>query len=123
MAFTTLYGSYTGGIKIARNSKSSDPNYGNTKTTWVSGNLIFAILSVIYHWLNNCYIHRITEFTDTLNKQIKQFFKYLKRKIWIVIVAYMVGIHNFYKEEEKSPDEIILTIDDNEKQEDSSPKN
>lgn len=53
---------------------------------------------------------------------LRKIFYYLKRKTWIIIVAYMVGIHNFYKEEDKTPDEVILTIDDTEVQEDSAPK-
>ncbi len=53
---------------------------------------------------------------------LRKIFYYLKRKVWIIIVAYMVGIHNFYKEEDKTPDEVILTIDDTEVQEDGAPK-
>jgi hypothetical protein len=45
----------------------------------------------------------------------------LRRNIWAIIVAYMLGIHNFYKEEDKSPDDIV-TIELNEEQEDSAPK-
>ncbi|MDA0196745.1 MAG: hypothetical protein O2887_11165 [Bacteroidetes bacterium] len=48
--------------------------------------------------------------------------RFAKRKVWAILVAYMVGIHNFYKEEEKTPDDIVFTIEDNEAQEDSDPK-
>lgn len=45
----------------------------------------------------------------------------LRRNIWAIIVAYMLGIHNFYKEEDKSPDNIVA-IELNEEQEDGAPK-
>ncbi|MDN5214743.1 hypothetical protein QQ020_21875 [Fulvivirgaceae bacterium BMA12] len=51
-----------------------------------------------------------------------QIIRFVKRKIWAILVAYMVGIHNFYKEEDKTPDDIVITIEDNESQEDSAPK-
>jgi hypothetical protein len=47
---------------------------------------------------------------------------YLKRKTWAIIVAYMVGIHNFYREEHKDPEEIIYTIDNIEEQENGEPE-
>lgn len=47
---------------------------------------------------------------------------YLKRKTWAIIVAYMVGIHNFYKEEQKDPEDIVYTIDNIEKQENGEPE-
>lgn len=47
---------------------------------------------------------------------------YLKRKTWAIIVAYMVGIHNFYKEEQKDPEEIVYIIDNIEEQEDCEPE-
>lgn len=51
-----------------------------------------------------------------------QLIRYVRRKIWAIIVAYIVGIHNFYKEEDKTPDDIVITIEDNDAQEDSAPK-
>jgi len=39
-----------------------------------------------------------------------------------MIVAYMLGIHNFYKGEDKTTDNIIITIEQNEVQEDGTPK-
>ncbi|GAB2793764.1 hypothetical protein GCM10027275_43400 [Rhabdobacter roseus] len=47
---------------------------------------------------------------------------YLKRKAWAIIVAYMVGIHNFYREEQKDPIEIVYTIDNIEEQENAEPE-
>ena len=47
---------------------------------------------------------------------------YLKRKTWAIIVAYMVGIHNFYREEQKTPEDIVYTIDNSEEQEDGEPE-
>lgn len=46
----------------------------------------------------------------------------IRRKIWALIVAYMLGIHNFYKGEEKTPDNIVITIELNEVQENGTPK-
>ncbi|TRX47049.1 hypothetical protein FNH22_30605 [Fulvivirga sp. M361] len=39
---------------------------------------------------------------------------YLKRKAWAIIVAYMIGIHNPYRELEDDPDTIVYTIEDDE---------
>lgn len=47
---------------------------------------------------------------------------YIKRQIWALIVAYMVGIHNFYKGEQKTPEDIVITIENIEEQEDDAPK-
>ncbi|CAD5267000.1 MULTISPECIES: fungal transcription factor regulatory middle homology region domain-containing protein [unclassified Imperialibacter] len=47
---------------------------------------------------------------------------YVKRKVWAVIVAYMIGIHNPYREVHDDPEEIVYTIDDTEEQEDSAPR-
>ena len=46
----------------------------------------------------------------------------LKKFLWTIIVAYMVGIHNFYKQDDKTPEDIVIKIEDIETQEDSSPK-
>jgi len=48
-----------------------------------------------------------------------------RRIVWAFIVAYMLGIHNFYKNEDKSLDDIIktkYTIEHNEMQENGAPK-
>ena len=37
--------------------------------------------------------------------------------MWAMIVAYMLGIHNFYKGEDKTTDNIVITIECNEVQE------
>lgn len=34
----------------------------------------------------------------------------------------MLGIHNFYKGEDKTPDDIVITIEHNDVQEDGTPK-
>lgn len=47
---------------------------------------------------------------------------YLKTKAWAIIVAYMLGIHNPYRELEDDSETIVYTIEDDEEQEDSSPK-
>ena len=53
---------------------------------------------------------------------LRYLFRGIKKIVWIVVVAYMLGIHNVYKEEEKNPDDIIITVEEHEAQEDSAPK-
>ncbi|MEL7146375.1 MAG: hypothetical protein AAFO69_08405 [Bacteroidota bacterium] len=48
--------------------------------------------------------------------------RYLKKKAWTLTVIYMVGVHNFYKQDDKTPEDIQIVITVNEEQEDSSPK-
>ena len=47
---------------------------------------------------------------------------YLKRKAWAYIVAYMVGIHNPYRELEDDSETIVYTIKSDQIYEDSAPK-
>ena len=51
-----------------------------------------------------------------------QFLRYCRRPMWALIVAFMVGVHNFYKQEMDSPDSIVSSIQLDEEEEDSSPK-
>ena len=51
-----------------------------------------------------------------------QLVRYVRRQIWAIIVAYMLGIHNSYKEVQKTQDDIVIVIEDIEAQEDSTPK-
>jgi len=51
-----------------------------------------------------------------------QLIRSLRRQIWAMIVAYMLGVHNFYKGEDKTSDNIIITIEHIEVQEDGTPK-
>ena len=49
-----------------------------------------------------------------------------RRILWGLIIAYMLGVHNFYKGEDKALDDIIKsahTIEQNEVLEDDAPKN
>jgi len=46
----------------------------------------------------------------------------VRRQLWAIIVAYMLGIHNFYKGEDKTTDDIVITIELNEAQENGAPK-
>ncbi len=47
---------------------------------------------------------------------------FIRRKVWMLIVVFMVGIHNFYKQEDKSPDNIVITIEEEKVVEVGSPK-
>jgi hypothetical protein len=51
-----------------------------------------------------------------------QFVKFLRKIAWAVIVAFMLGLHNVYKEEGKTPDDIVITVVEDDLQEDSAPK-
>jgi len=48
--------------------------------------------------------------------------RYIRRQIWALIVAYMLGLHNFYMGDDKTPDDIVITIELNEVQKDDTPK-
>ncbi|WP_169724999.1 hypothetical protein [Algoriphagus terrigena] len=56
---------------------------------------------------------------------MKVLFKFLRpfrRLLWALIVAFMVGVHNFYKQEMDSPDSIVNSIEIDEREDDSAPK-
>jgi hypothetical protein len=53
---------------------------------------------------------------------VDQLIRCVRRQIWGIIVAYMLGMHNFYKGEDKTKDDIIITIELNEVQADGTPK-
>jgi hypothetical protein len=56
---------------------------------------------------------------------MKPFFKILspiRHLMWALIVAFMVGVHNFYKQEMDSPDSIVSSIEIDSEEEDASPK-
>lgn len=42
--------------------------------------------------------------------------------MWALIVAFMVGVHNFYKQEMDSPESIVNSIEIDSEEEDSAPK-
>jgi hypothetical protein len=37
--------------------------------------------------------------------------RFLKRKLWALIVAYMIGMHNFYTGENKTADNIGIIVE------------
>ena len=45
----------------------------------------------------------------------------LRRLIWTLIVAFMLGVHNFYKQEAKSPQDIVFTIEQDAEEENAAP--
>ncbi|NVJ87121.1 MAG: hypothetical protein HWE09_02460 [Cyclobacteriaceae bacterium] len=55
-------------------------------------------------------------------KSFSQFIRPIRRLLWALIVAFMVGVHNFYKQEMDSPDSIVSSIELEAEEEDSSPK-
>ncbi len=46
----------------------------------------------------------------------------IRNVLWAIIVAYMLGLHNMYRQEQKSPDDIVIKIIDDAGQEDNAPK-
>lgn len=55
-------------------------------------------------------------------RRLKEIFRPVRRILWALIVAFMVGVHNFYKQEMDSPDTIVSQIQQDAEEEDSSPK-
>ncbi|MEN2281688.1 hypothetical protein AAGF08_06070 [Algoriphagus sp. SE2] len=53
---------------------------------------------------------------------IKKGFKFFRKITWALIVAFMLGVHNFYKQEMDSPDSIVSSIQIDAEEEDSAPK-
>lgn len=51
-----------------------------------------------------------------------KFFRPFRRLAWALVVAFMVGVHNFYKQEMDSPDSIVSSIEVDTEEEDSAPK-
>ncbi|HYI78046.1 MAG TPA: hypothetical protein VEW65_10540 [Chryseolinea sp.] len=46
----------------------------------------------------------------------------IRRQLWAMVVAYMLGMHNFYTGEDKTSDDIAITIEYREVQENGTPK-
>jgi len=55
--------------------------------------------------------------SPVMQNLLLRLFKYLKRQLWSLIVAYMVGLHNFYYGDNKSADDIMIRAEMNEVQE------
>lgn len=51
----------------------------------------------------------------------KSFWKSARKLIWALIVAFMVGVHNFYQQKQDSPESIKSKIELVEKQENDDP--
>jgi hypothetical protein len=54
--------------------------------------------------------------------KVFNFLQPIRRLLWALIIAYMVGIHNFYRQEMDSPDSIVSSIELDKDQQDSAPK-
>ena len=57
-----------------------------------------------------------------LVKIFKSVWKPTKNLAWALIVAFMLGVHNFYTGETKSKDDIVFTIEQDVIEEDAAPK-
>ena len=51
-----------------------------------------------------------------------QLIKSVRRTAWSILVAYMLGVHNFYTGEDKTADNIVITIEHNVVQEEGAPE-
>ena len=52
----------------------------------------------------------------------RTFFRSIKNLLWALIVGFMVGVHNFYKQEMDSADSIVSSIEVDAEEEDDTPK-
>jgi hypothetical protein len=55
-------------------------------------------------------------------KFLKSVWKPFKNVAWALIVAFMLGVHNFYMGETKSKDDISFRIEQHAVEEDAAPK-
>ncbi len=55
-------------------------------------------------------------------KPFPKLFRPFRRLLWALTVAFMVGVHNFYKQEMDSADSIVSSIQIDSEEEDGSPK-
>ena len=56
-----------------------------------------------------------------MKSRFDQLIRFVRRQLWALIVAYMLGMHNFYKGEDKTTNDIVITIEQSEVQENSAP--
>lgn len=56
-----------------------------------------------------------------MKSRFDQLIRFVRRQLWALIVAYMLGMHNFYKGEDKTTNDIVITIEQSEVQENSTP--
>ncbi len=59
----------------------------------------------------------------SLPKFCKTVWKSTKNLVWALLVAFMLGVHNFYFQETKSKDDIVFHIEQKTIEEDDAPKN
>ncbi|RPA69353.1 hypothetical protein EF405_06020 [Cyclobacteriaceae bacterium YHN15] len=57
-----------------------------------------------------------------LVKCFKSIWQPTKNLAWAVIVAFMLGVHNFYTGETKSKDDIVFQIEQDTQEENAAPK-
>ena len=57
-----------------------------------------------------------------MNKILRLTIDRIRRIVWGLIVAYMLGLHNFYKGEDRTVDDIRITTEQTHTQEDGSLK-
>jgi hypothetical protein len=58
----------------------------------------------------------------SLFKFFKSVWKFTKNLVWALIVAFMLGVHNFYTGETKSKEDIVFQIEQDVIEEDTAPK-
>ena len=51
-----------------------------------------------------------------------QALRFIKKAIWTFLVAYMLALHNVYRQEEKDSETIQIEVEEDENQEGTAPK-
>jgi len=62
------------------------------------------------------------DFMKILGKFLKTILRSIRNLAWALIIAFMLGVHNFYTGETKSKDDIVFHIEQDVIEEDSAPK-
>jgi hypothetical protein len=58
----------------------------------------------------------------SIGRMWKSIWKPIKNLAWAMIVAFMLGVHNFYTGETKSKDDIVFQIEQDTQEENAAPK-
>jgi intracellular septation protein A len=73
-----------------------------------------------FFWINKK--QKFHQHMKSIIRLLKYLWRSLRNLAWALIVAFMLGIHNFYTGETKSKDDIVFTIEQEVIEEDAAPK-
>jgi hypothetical protein len=81
----------------------------------VAGLGLYGVAKVLHYcWTTPNYQKR-------MKSSVYRLVHYLRRSLWALVVCYMLGLHNFYHGDNKTADDIIITTEVNEAQENGMP--